>query len=48
MYYDDTTDVEGGLAGNTEYNEELDMATVLDSEVPTPKTNEKYVIASVI
>ena len=48
MYEDDTTDVSGGLAGNTEDYDDPDMATGLDCEVPTPEVNENYVNASVM
>ena len=43
MYEDGTTDVEGGLEGNTEYDEDPSIATGLDREVPTPEANENYV-----
>ena len=48
MYEGNTTYVEGGLTGNTEYDEGPDMATGLDREVPTPKVNDNYVNASVM
>ena len=40
MYEDDTTDVGGGLAVNTEDDEGPDMATGLDRKVPTPEVND--------
>ena len=39
MYEDNTTDVESGLAGKTKNDEDPDMATGLDREVPTPDVN---------
>ena len=42
MYEDDTMDAEGGLAGNTEDDEDPVMSTGLDCEVPTPEANDKY------
>ena len=48
MYEDDTTDVEGGLSGNVEDDEDPVMATGLYREVPTPESNENYVNASVV
>ena len=48
MYDDYTTDVEGGLAGNTESYEEPAMSTGLDRELPTPEANDNYMNVSVI
>ena len=48
MYEEFTTDVKGGLSGNTEDDEDPAMDTRLDHEVPTPEVNEKYVNASVM
>ena len=48
MYEEDTIYVKGGLESNTEYNEDLDMVTGLDSEVPMPKENGNYVNALVM
>ena len=48
MYEDETADVEGGIAGITEDEEDPAMATGLDREVSTPEANEKYVNASVM
>ena len=48
MYEGNTTYVEGGLTGNTEYDEGPAMDTGLEREVPTPKVNDNYVNASVI
>ena len=33
---------------NTEYDEDPDMATLLDRELPTPEVNDNYVKASVM
>ena len=43
IYEDNTADVNGGLAGNNEDDEDPVMATGLDHEVPTPKVNDSYV-----
>ena len=43
MYEDDTTYAEGGLADNTEDEEDPLMATGFDREVPTPEVNDNYV-----
>ena len=48
MYEENSTDLEGVLAGNTKDDEDPDMATVLDREVTTPELNENYVNTSVI
>ena len=45
MYEDDTTDVEGGFSGNTEYYEDPAMATGFNHKVPTPVANDNYVNA---
>ena len=45
---DDTTDVEGGFSGKTKYDEDPDMATLLDRELPTPEVNDNYVKYSVM
>ena len=37
MYEDETADVEGGLAGKAEYDEDPYMDIWLDGEVPKPK-----------
>ena len=48
MYEDETTYVEGFLLGNTEDDEDPDMATILDREVPMPEENDNYVNPSVM
>ena len=48
MYEDETTYVEGCLLGNTEDDEDPDMATRLDCEVPMPEENDNYVNPSVM
>ena len=48
MYEDDTTDVEGGLPGNSKDDEEPAMATGLNRDVPTPEVNDNYVNDSVM
>ena len=48
MYEDYTIDVEGGLADNTEYDEDLDIATGLYREIPKPEANDNYVNALVM
>ena len=48
MYKDDTTDVQDGLVGNTEDDEDPATATGLDRELPTPEANDNYVNAQVI
>ena len=48
MYEDYTTDLKGGLAGNTKDDEDPAMDTLLDREVPTPELNENYVNNSVM
>ena len=48
MYEDNTTDVGGGLAGNTKYDEDPAMTTGLHLEVPTPEVNDNNVNVSVI
>ena len=51
MYEVKTTNVEGGLAGNTEsYDDDEDpaMATRLDRKVPMPKEIDNYVNASLM
>ena len=48
MYEDDNTYVEGGLSVNTGDEEDPDMATGLDHEVPTPKENDNHVNTSVM
>ena len=48
MHEDDTIDVEGCLAGNTEDDEDLVMATGLYHELPTSETNDNYVTTLVM
>ena len=48
MYEDDTTDMEGGLSGNTEDYEDPSMDTGLCRKVPTPELNVNYVNALVM
>ena len=48
IYEDGTTYVGGGLSGNTEYDKDPAMATLLDCKVSTPEVNDKYVNAWVI
>ena len=48
MYEDYTIDVEGGLADNTEDDEDLDIATGLFREVPKPEANDNYVTTLVM
>ena len=47
-YEDNTTDAEGGFLVKTEDDEDPDMPTGLDREVPTPEVNENYVNALVM
>ena len=42
IYQDDTTDVEGCLAGNADNDEGTAMVTGLDRKVPTPEANDNY------
>ena len=48
MYEDNTTDTEGGLAGNNEYNENPITYTGLDYELPAPEANANYINTSVM
>ena len=48
MYEDNTTYVEGGLAGNTEDKNTPAMDTGLDREFPMPEVNNNYVNSSVM
>ena len=48
MYEEDTTDVEGVLAGNTEEDEDHSMDTGLYSKVPTSESNDTHLNASVM
>ena len=48
MYEDDTTDAEGGLAGNTEDDEEPVIATALYRKVHIIEVDENYVNYSVM
>ena len=48
IYEDNTIDVECGLAGNTEDDEEPSLDNGLDREVPTPDLNGNYVNALVV
>ena len=48
MYDNHTTDVEGGLEGNTEDDEDPAMSTELYRDFPTPEENDNYVNASLM
>ena len=48
MYEDDSTDLEGGLEGKTEDDEDPVIATGLYREVAMPEVNDNYVNALVM